>query len=734
MAEVSLTEAIDLAQRAHCNHNRQKAEEIYRSILNVYPDHPQINHNLGVLLFEHGYFLGAKSYFIKAIEKNPNVSQYWISLLKTTIILGDLVEVNLQFNRAEKCGLDINHVRSLRAYLNTNFNSIDPSPDLYRQLEQYYTARNFDGLFSLGEGLSQFYPRSAKVLNMIGAAYLRLNSLSAAEAKFTEAIKLDTKFTEAYNNLGIVYQNKGDDKGAKQIFETVIALNPLHAEAKNNLATINYYLDEFDLAIEHYLGAIKLRPHYTEAYFNLGILYNRIGKIAEAVQSYEKAIEIKPNYVEAYNKLGILLGSNVSIESALSKYSEAIDRFPNIELLYVNLLELLERMNELDLMQQWMERAVKNLGGQSSILKLIHCRLFIRTRLYRKAGALLETIDPTRLHGRDTSIYYELRAKNAEKQHLFQGAYKFYDAMNESVKSSEEFKKFNPKNFLAHKKRIACRLEESEFLKDLANVSSARNLETNEQKYFLVGFPRSGTTLLDTILRSHSKTQVIEEQPLLSTAINMVMGDNLKLFLDEFPEQTKCEKIKKLYSKLRSQHIAEDNVRNVIIDKLPLNLLATHQIAYLFPEARFLLAVRHPMDVILSNWTQNFKLNSAMASMFDMDDIVDYYCTSMNIFFETARLYDLQFHSVYYEALVSDMPKETTNLLAFLGIDWEDGVLDYQATAKQRGRINTPSYSQVTQPLYKSSIDRWKNYSDMFLPYKAKLNPWLEKFGYDLLQ
>ena len=127
---------------------------------------------------------------------------------------------------------------------------------------------------------------------------------------------------------------------------------------------------------------------------------------------------------------------------------------------------------------------------------------------------------------------------------------------------------------------------------------------------------------------------------------------------------------------------------------------------------------------------QNFKLNNAMANMCDLNRTVDFYCTAMEFYNLSKQRYKLQIHTIRYEDLVNNFEKQVDDILSFLNLKWEDGLKDYYKLASKRNLINTPSYSQVVKPIYKSSTYRWKNYQKFLLKFENKLDPWLKTFGY----
>ena len=180
---------------------------------------------------------------------------------------------------------------------------------------------------------------------------------------------------------------------------------------------------------------------------------------------------------------------------------------------------------------------------------------------------------------------------------------------------------------------------------------------------FLVGFPRSGTTLLDTILRTHSKIQVVEERPLIETTQKPYEAFSIEQM--EKIERSEAEKARKIYLDALDQ-FATTNNGGIIIDKLPLNITRVPFIRNIFPEAQFILALRHPLDAILSCWMQKFKVNPAMANMVDLDRIVEFYCITMRLMELSQERYGLSVHIIKYEDLIADKEATVKKILKFI--------------------------------------------------------------------
>ena len=222
----------------------------------------------------------------------------------------------------------------------------------------------------------------------------------------------------------------------------------------------------------------------------------------------------------------------------------------------------------------------------------------------------------------------------------------------------------------------------------------------------------------------------MDEQPLLDK-VKKSLGDIKTVSEIEKIDYSAAKAASDIYFLELKKHV-KLNEKPVVIDKLPLNILDLPLINQIFPKAKFVLALRHPLDCIFSCWMQNFKLNPAMANMVDLERIVDFYLVAMEILTTSQDRYSLNIHRIAYEDLVLDFEGSVTSLLTFLNLGWETSLKNYQKTGIDRGRINTPSYSQVIRPIYHTATNRWTNYERQLGGFKNKLTPWFYKFGYSI--
>jgi hypothetical protein len=247
--------------------------------------------------------------------------------------------------------------------------------------------------------------------------------------------------------------------------------------------------------------------------------------------------------------------------------------------------------------------------------------------------------------------------------------------------------------------------------------------------FAMLGFPRSGTTLLENSLAVHPQVETFEEIPsdmILFKTISSVdanvsdAGDRRRGF--EVARERYYGELQRRSRKLSAK---------AFVDKLPLRTAYIRLLERMFPQRKYIFSVRHPYDVVLSCFQQRFKLNQAMENFRRFDDACALYDQVMQRWFEVFPGPSERVHYVKYNDLVLNFEQEIGSVLAFLGVEWDQAVLDFAAAAERR-RVATPSYSKVRAGLDLGIQTRWRNYCFLFeKPAAALLKPWVERFGYD---
>ena len=242
---------------------------------------------------------------------------------------------------------------------------------------------------------------------------------------------------------------------------------------------------------------------------------------------------------------------------------------------------------------------------------------------------------------------------------------------------------------------------------------------------FLVGFPRSGTTLLDTFLLGHPDVAVLEEVPVLNEAVKLLGA------MAGLPQRSveELEQARQAYFSELDRHL-DPAFAGLVIDKMPLNMLALPYIRCLFPNAPVIVAQRHPCDAVLSCFLQGFAPNDAMACFLDLQDSANFYDAAMTVFCTARDMLPLRIHTLVYEDLVAAPEQALRPLIDFVGLEWDRDLLDHRSTAVARGAIGTPSYDQVAQALSKAPIGRWQRYEAQLASVLPTLLPWAQRLGY----
>ena len=641
-----------------------------------------------------------------------------------------------------------------------NGNVKKPPSNIINQLVALYNQGHLSLVIEHCQRFIGQFPDAFIIWNILGAANKGLGRVEEASKAFMKVVKLNPTYADGYNNLGVTLQEQGKFESALVAYKKAISIKPNYAEAYNNLgntlleqgepagaissykkaisidsnyAEANYNMgfalssiNKPEEAIVAYNNAISIKPNYSEAYCNLGNAYKEIGKLNEAIDFYRNAISINPKYAQVYNNLGKVFQEQDKLELAMEAYKKATSLELEHSEAWTNGAEALEKWNKLDELDDWLKQAHKNFKIVPSDISYFQSKFLWRIKKRKEALKLISSINFKTVSENRKQGFLNLKAKCFESSQNFSKAYDCFLEMNLLAKKSNTYLNSNSDKFFANTKNQLEQLK-------LKLTSRATDSEDNGETIspiFLVGFPRSGTTLMDTILRSHSKIEVLEEKPTVVAAKAAIRKNGYNEIHNKVFSIDIISEARSSYIKEFRKHIKSSDTNSIYIDKLPLNLIEVPLINQLFPSAKFILALRHPFDTILSCWMQDFEINAAMANMVDLDRIVDLYCIAMETFKICRSEYNLNVHTIRYEDLLEDLKGESSALLTFLDLTWETKMEDYRATALKRGRINTPSYSQVSQPIYKEAKYRWVNYKEYLDKYSDQIEPWIQEFGY----
>ena len=541
---------------------------------------------------------------------------------------------------------------------------------------------------------------------------------------FNKALKIQPDNPDILNNLGLVNRNLGNLSESIKFFQKAIDIKEGFFVAYNNLGIIYKEQGKFENAKSNFLKSIEINSNYSDPYNNLGLIYKDENKIDQAEKYFLKTIELDPKNLHAINNLGNLLKNKGEILQAEKYFNIAIEINNKYFDSFNNLMDLYEKTNKNEKLIEIINKAKKYFPN-NLVAELFYGQYLYKVEKYKESINCLNKISFNDNELKREKFKSLILAKNYDKINDVDQAYKFFEITNNISLQLKDIK-INKNNFL---NIINERFTFFETYKKIVNDHENEN--TDKSPIFLIGFPRSGTTLLDTILRSHKCIEVIEEKPAvqnLISSINTYTKGNFENLdnLNQFQKYL----LRDEYFKNLNSYIGKKNYKDIVLDKMPLNIIYVGEIIKIFPNAKFILSLRHPYDSVLSCFMQSFELNSAMSNFLNLNDSAILYDLVMKLWKVYTEKLNINYHIIKYEEIINDFNNTIEKTLNFIDLKWSDDLTKFYETARKRNLINTPSYTQVNKPLYSSSINRWKKYENKINNIFPILDKWVNEFQY----
>ena len=517
----------------------------------------------------------------------------------------------------------------------------------------------------------------------------------------------------------------GHSEAALSIYLELLKKSPDDAKLLNLAGIAKAECGDLHGALELQMASVKREPRAPQAHFNLGSTYETFGDYPHAEASYRRALMLRPNHPQTLNNLGHAIMAQRRFKDAESIFKQCLELDSNYLPALGNLADLYERSNKLDKARDICERGLE-ISPRDALLNRVAASCERRDGRPETAIARLEGLSAGQMtDAQAVEVKFELG--------------QLYDKLGDAAKAYGHFKVGN--ELLAALPRPP-EIDKVAFLNSVQDVkdcvapawlerwSAPIEPEAGRAPAFLIGFPRSGTTLLNQILDCHPAIQVLEERATLvssAAAVSRLPGGYPAALADLTRDQ--IQDLRRRYNEAVESLIVR-RPTDQIVDKLPLNITDVPLIMRLFPTTKIILAIRHPCDACLSCFMQRFRVNPAMANFFTLDDATHLYAEVMGLWRTCAEVFPIDYHIVRYEDVVAEFEGEIGRLLHFLGLGWDDAVLEFSKRAMARGVIGTPSYHQVSQPIYRSATGRWLRYEKYLRPFKGRLEPFIAHFGY----
>ena len=427
---------------------------------------------------------------------------------------------------------------------------------------------------------------------------------------------------------------------------------------------------------------------------------------------------------------GVLLEKNNDLNGARSTYQLVVVLDPGHVEALASLAWLDAQAGDSRSARTWGELALK-LDGVNVLARMALAFAELQDKQLEAAGKRLAQLyaDPA-LTPVNRSIVLGLIGDLNDAQGDAARAFKAYDAANAQLKALYAmFDAPGRETALGHARRLIDWFEAAD-AKPWRQPPAARTKASDPKAHvFLVGFPRSGTTLLETVLAGHPEVVTLEEKDSLAQAADAYLGSSQGL--ERLASISSGEALRQrdaYWSAVRSFGVEPRG--RVFIDKMPLATVLLPIVSQIFPNARVLFAVRDPRDVVLSCFRRRFGMNAATYELLTLDGAATYYDAVMTLADVYRHMLPIPQHLVRYESLVEDFEGTVRSACDFLDLEWNSNMADVAATARSRG-ISTPSAAQLAGGLNREGQGAWRRYREQMTPVLPVLEPWVKRFGYE---
>jgi tetratricopeptide (TPR) repeat protein len=573
----------------------------------------------------------------------------------------------------------------------------------------------------------QTEPGLATAHNHVGRALHNAGQTHKAIASFRQATECEDNYPEAWHNLGHALRVTGDMAGAIGAFGKALEQAPGYRQAALNLAGTLYNENRVQEAHELFEGQLERDPLDVDALLGAGLCLQLYGRFEDAAARFRRAVAREPGNALAHLYLGVLMNELMDTEAALVSLEEATRLDPGDIEAWVELAGVFEQTNRL-------EEATKALLKGFEV-EPAHPGLNLETaRVERRSGHTaaslkrLMGIDPSQLPARAAQQYWFELGHVLDREGDPDEAVRAFTAGNKLARQSVRSQAMDPEAFGRRCSQLEAWLEAG--AKGAFPRPGDPTQDQGADLCFLAGFPRSGTTLIDTTLETHDGVMALEEAATLDFVIQELENrpGGYPAALDDIPTED-VRHLRAIYQQALQQHLGSARP-GLVVDKMPLRFLHAGLIARLFPAARLLFVLRHPCDVVLSNFMQQYAVNETNIHFDTLEHCATMYDRIMRLWQSAESILPLQLKYVRYEDLVDDTAASIDGVCEFLGLDAGGVNLDREARLETRERVRTSSYQQVAEPIYQRAAGRWIRYRRHLENLLPRLRPHMERYGY----
>ena len=561
------------------------------------------------------------------------------------------------------------------------------------------------------EALTKNYPLVPLLFNVSGSFYQSTGQLDLAVKKFEQALALKPSYAEAHYNLGVTHRGLGQIEEAIKSYKNALSIKNTFPDAHYNLGNIFLSLKQFDSAIKHFESAIIFNPKHAQAFNNLGLVYKQLGEDLEAGINFDKALVIKPDYAEAANERGVVFQNVGDLKNALKYFHKSLAIDPKLVDAYNNIGLVEIELNETESAIMSFEKA----------LSIDHYYINAYYNLSQIKQYTLRKDQVTKMH----SI---LRIDGVSKTNLIATNFALA-AGNENLGNQDEFFKYLHEGNRLRKKELNYSIDISKKIissiykifaeQPQSIIKSIKNNVSNKTPIFILGMPRSGTSLVEQIISSHDAVYGGGElSTLMKLCFPLIEGKQPNCKDKNIPSKKNLIVIREKYLDSLAQLGTSSNI---ITDKTPANFQYIGIIFSIFPNAKIIHLKRDPRATCWSIYKSKWAGNGYGFS-YNMDDLVAYYGLYSSLMDFWHKNFPGKIYDICYEDLTNNQEEETKKLLEYCELAWDEKCLNFH---KNKRAVKTASSLQVREKMYQGSSENWKKYKTHIQPLIDGLKSYL---------
>jgi tetratricopeptide (TPR) repeat protein len=607
--------------------------------------------------------------------------------------------------------------------------SLDPGPDLLNAGVLHLQAGRLAAARRIFQDILDRLPGDPDALHLLGLTAYQGGDFEDAIRRIRQAIERQPGNPAFHSSLGLSLKATGRLDDAVQAFNDALALYPEFSDAHFNLGSVLSLQGRPQDAVRHFAAALKSMPDDVETRFQLARNQESMGDAVAALDGYRRLVDAQPDFIAARFALASMPRDLVGLDEALAHLDAIAAMAPDDGDAHAARAVTLEQAGRLGEARAAAERAVAaapdRIDPQIAMAAVDLGEGNADAARQRLQRLLDQPMDDSAMAGAGHLLAQALdRLGEPDAAFAAQG-------------ESQRLYEREPAASLVDREAFPRMIDDlrqwtrPDRIRGWPNRGPDDGLPTPA---FLVGFPRSGTTLVEQVLASHPNLMATGEEQFVFSLVDSLLrggvgGRTYPASLEDLTEDD-VRRLRAVYWQACRDTFGDRALRGRLLDKMPLNIVHLPLIRRLFPDSPIIVALRDPRDVCLSCFMQRFGLNFAMIHFTRIETTARLYAAVMGLWLHYKESMDLSMIEYRYEDLTADFQTTATRLLRFLGEDWDESVREYADTARD-SLVATPSYRDVTKPISSRAVGRWRRYEADLAPVLDILSPFVHAFGYD---